>query len=283
MALLARDLDELDRAREELQGRGAEVLTVGCDLTSRAQISAAVHKVARHFGRIDVLINNAGIIEVGPLEHTQREDFERAMDLHFWAPFHLIMEALPHLRRRRESRVVNISSIGGKIAVPHLAAYCASKFALAGLSDSLRAELARDNIHVTTVCPGMMRTGSHVNAKFKGDHEAEYAWFAASTAVPLAALKAERAAAQILLACARGQPSLLIPFSTKLATIGAALFPNLTGAAMKIVNKLLPSPAGPAGDELRTGWQSRSKSPGWLTHSADLAITRNNESGGRRH
>ena len=133
-----------------------------------------------HFGAIDVLINNAGIIEVGPLEHMRREDFERAMQLHLWAPFTLMWEVIPHMRRRGGGRIVNISSIGGKIAVPHLAPYCASKFALVGLSDAMRAELAREGIYITTVAPGMMRTGSHVNAKFKGNHAAEFAWFSTS-------------------------------------------------------------------------------------------------------
>ena len=130
-----------------------------------------------------------GIIEVGPLEHMQRADFERAMNLHFWAPFNLIRQAIPHFRRRGEGRIVNIASIGGKMAVPHLAPYCASKFALVGLSDALRTELARDNIHVTTVTPGLMRTGSQGNAKFKGDQLAEYTWFSLSTALPLASIR----------------------------------------------------------------------------------------------
>ena len=83
--------------------------------------------------------------------------------MRFFAPqvaLYAINAALPHLRKRGGGRIVNISSFGGRVAVPHLVPYCASKFALAGLSDSLRAELAQDNIHVTTVCPGMMRTGS---------------------------------------------------------------------------------------------------------------------------
>jgi NAD(P)-dependent dehydrogenase (short-subunit alcohol dehydrogenase family) len=281
VALLARDPDELARARDELVQRGGQVLTVSCDLLDREQINRAVEEVAAHFGGIDVVINNAGIIEVGPLEHMQREDFERAMNLHFWAPYNLIMKALPHLRRRGEGRIVNIASIGGRIAVPHLAPYSASKFALVGLSDALRTELARDNIHVTTVAPGMMRTGSHVNAKFKGDHRAEYTWFSISAALPLVSLKAERAAAKIISACRRGLPSLTIPFSTRALVIGNALFPNLTGSAMKIANSVLPSPGDPDGDTLRSGWESRSETsmPGWVTRFTDRATAQNNESG----
>jgi NAD(P)-dependent dehydrogenase (short-subunit alcohol dehydrogenase family) len=254
VALLARDPDELARAREELAQRGGEVLTISGDLLERAQIGAAVQKVVDHFGGLDVLINNAGIIQIGPLEHMRREDFQRAMNLHFWAPFDLIMQALPHLRRRGGGRIVNIASIGGRMAVPHLAPYCASKFALVGLSDALRAELARDRIHVTTVTPGLMRTGSQGNAKFKGDHDAEYTWFSLSTALPFASIKAERAAAQIISACRRGLPSLTIPLAAQAALLGNALFPNIAGSVMKVINTvLLPPPAGPDGDLPRSG------------------------------
>lgn len=253
VALLARDPNELARAREELVQLGGKTLTVSCDLLDRAQTQAAVRQVVDHFGGLDVVINNAGIIEVGPLDHMQREDFERAMSLHFWAPFNLIMQAIPHFRRRGGGRIVNIASLGGKMAVPHLAPYCASKFALVGLSDALRSELARDKIHVTTVTPGMMRTGSHVNARFKGNHRAEYTWFSISAGLPLVSVNAEHAAAQIISACRRGLPSLTIPLAARITILGNALFPNIAGNMMKLVNAVLPPPGDPNGDTIRSG------------------------------
>src|SRR5206468_5445072 len=171
VALIARDPEELARAKADLAPHGSVVLTIECDLLDAEQIRPAVRRIIDRFGKIDILINNAGIIEVGPLEHMTPEDFERAMQLHFWAPFELISRVVPEMRIWGGGRIVNISSIGGKVAVPHLAPYSASKFALTGFSDAIRAELARDNIHVTTVAPGMMRTGSHVNARFKGKHD----------------------------------------------------------------------------------------------------------------
>src|SRR4029077_20216138 len=163
-----------------------------------------VRQIIDRFGKIDVLINNAGIIEVGPLEHMTREDFERAMRLHFWAPYELVSRIVPEMRTRGGGRIVNISSIGGKVAVPHLAPYSVSKFALTGFSDAIRAELASDNIHVTTVAPGMMRTGSHVNAKFKGKHDIEFAWFSASAGAPLISLYGHRGPRKNLSACPPG-------------------------------------------------------------------------------
>ena len=222
-------------------------------MLDRAQVETAVQETINRYGTIDILINNAGIIQVGPLEHMVREDFERAMQLHFWAPFDLIRQVVPEMRRRGGGRIVNISSIGGKIAVPHMAPYTASKFALAGLSDALCAELARENIFVTTVTPGMMRTGSQGHAKFKGDHAGEYTWFAASSALPLASISAEHAARKILAACVRGKPALMMPIPARALILANALFPNLFGHVMKIVNAYLPSAVGPSGNDSRAG------------------------------
>src|SRR5437867_8294841 len=249
VALIARDADELGRAEADLAQRGGAALTVQSDLLDAGQIQSAVRQIIDRFGKIDILINNAGVIEVGPLEHMTREDFERAMRVHFWAPFELSMQVGSEMRTWGGGRIVNISSIGGKIAVPHLAPYCASKFALTGFSDALRAELARDKIYVTTVAPGMMRIGSHVNANFKGKHDAEFAWFATSNGMPFISINANRAARKILGSCPRRQPSLTLTFAARGAIVGNALFPNATARVMKIVNRSMPSRVGKSGDE----------------------------------
>ncbi|MEO5717858.1 MAG: SDR family oxidoreductase [Chthoniobacterales bacterium] len=279
LALFARDEDELARACAELRELGGEALPVPCDLLDRDQSLGAIQTVIDHFGTIDVLINNAGIIEVGPLDNMRRPDFEKSMQLHFWAPFNLIQQVLPQMRRAGGGRIVNISSIGGKVAVPHMAPYSMSKFALVGLSDAFRSELARDNIQVTTVTPGMLRTGSQVHAKFKGNHGAEYAWFSLSTALPFAAVEAERAAAKIVEACRNGQASLIIGFPARLAIIGNAVFPSLTGQVMKLVNRCLPGPVGVEGDEIKSGREARRerKVPSWLARLGSGAMARNNE------
>jgi NAD(P)-dependent dehydrogenase (short-subunit alcohol dehydrogenase family) len=279
VVLLARDQAELKRAHDELKSAGGDVSIIPCDLLDRAQIEEAVRTVVNHLGRIDVLINNAGIIQVGPLEHMSREDFERAMQLHMWAPFTLMQEVIPWMRRQRGGRIVNISSIGGKVAVPHLAPYSASKFALTGLSDSMRAELARERIYVTTVWPGLMRTGSHVNAQFKGKHAEEFAWFALAIGMPGLSMKVERAAAKILGACRRGQPALTLTLPARIAIAANAVFPNLTAHAMSLTNRLLPAATDSSGDSLRTGGKSRSHrlTPSWLTWLADRAVSRTNQ------
>jgi short-subunit dehydrogenase len=250
---LARDNDELESAKRELERFGTQVMTVQCDLVETAQIQSAVQQTLQRFRRIDILINDAGIIEVGPIDHLQFKDFDRAMRVHFWAPYILYLLVVPQMRTKGGGRIVNISSIGGRIGFPHLASYCASKFALAGFSDASRSELARDNIYVTTVTPGLMRTGSHVHAKFKGDHAAEYRWFRTSLKIPFASISLERAAKKIVNACRRGRPALVMPFTAHLAIAATSMFPNISGYVMKFINRGLPGRVSQAGDEARSG------------------------------
>jgi len=253
VALLARDADELASAKTDLDHFGTEVLTIQCDLLESAQIQSAVQQALQRFGRIDILINNAGVIEIGPVEHLQLKDFDRAMRIHFWAPYVLQLLIVPQMRGIGGGRIVNISSIGGRIAVPHMASYCASKFALAGFSDAIRTELARDRIYVTTVTPGLMRTGSHVHANFKGDHAAEYRWFRWSLKIPFASISIHRAARKVLAACRRGSSNLIMPVSTYFIIAANGVFPSLTAHIMTLFNRTLPTRVSQEGNEARSG------------------------------
>jgi NAD(P)-dependent dehydrogenase (short-subunit alcohol dehydrogenase family) len=279
LVLLARDDRELDRARRLLEEEHrADVTAIRCDVRRKADVRAAVTRILDYHGTVDVLINNAGIIQVGPLEHMRHEDFENAMATHFWGPLHLMLELTPSMRRRGFGRIVNIGSIGGRVAVPHLAPYCASKFALTGLSDAMRAELAPAGISVTTVSPGLMRTGSPMNAVVKGQHEAEYAWFAIADSLPGLSIAAERAADQILSACAHGDPELTISLPARGAIMLGDLAPECMARLMMMVSRLLPGYAGPEGDRSKRGRESESKwAPSWATMLSDRAAVLNNE------
>jgi short-subunit dehydrogenase len=277
LVLCARDEQELDQARLDLEKLGAEVMVVPCDVTNRQDVNAMIAAVNNRFGAVDVLVNNAGVIQVGPLEVMTPEDFELAMQAHFWGPLNTILAVLPSMRQRRTGRIVNISSIGGKVSVPHLVPYSASKFALVGLSKGLRAELMKDGIKVTTVCPGLMRTGSPRNADFKGKHQYEYAWFSISDALPLLTVSAENAAKQVVRACKRGQAELVISVPAKVAVLFDALFPEAMSQMLALTNKFLPKPGG-VGTERRKGRESTSAwSPSWLTTLNEEAAVRNNE------
>jgi NAD(P)-dependent dehydrogenase (short-subunit alcohol dehydrogenase family) len=278
VVICARTGRDIDHAVRELRGRGGNAHGFECDVTAADQIRNFIDQVIRRFGRIDVLVNNAGIIQVGPCQNMTDDDYREAMDTHFWGPLHMIEAVVPHMRRRGEGRIMNISSIGGEISVPHLLPYCASKFALTGLSEGLTTELASCGIKVTTVCPGLMRTGSPRNAKFKGQHRKEYAWFSVNAGAPALTISSSRAAAQIVEACRHGRPYLAVSVPAKVAIRLYKLFPDLTLAALSLVNHLLPKPGGSAGFINREGKQSFSSvSPSLLTWLNERAAAANNE------
>ena len=283
LTLVARDSAELSRAANDLRSRqpDVQVTTVAADVTQRADVERAVAATISSHGRIDVLINNAGIIQVGPLDHMKLSDYDDAMKTHFWGPLYFVVAALPHMRRQGSGRIVNISSIGGRISVPHLVPYSASKFALVGLSDGLRAELASENIVVTTVCPGLMRTGSPVNASFKGQRSEEYSWFALASSLPGLTTSAERAARQVVEACRRGDAELVITLPAKLAVMARNLTPEMFSKALSLVHQGLPGNTGTDGDVAQPGSVA---GPGWvpeaLLEPMHAAAKRNNEQGG---
>ncbi|MGH2415420.1 MAG: SDR family NAD(P)-dependent oxidoreductase [Microcystaceae cyanobacterium] len=277
LAICARDAQELDRARVELEQRGGKVFTVPCDVTDPSQVDQLVRAVRDRFGQIDVLINNAGVIQVGPMELMTLDDYEEALKIHFWAPLYTTLAVLPEMRQRHTGRIVNISSIGGKVSVPHLLPYSASKFALVGLSEGMRAELAKEGIAVTTVCPGLMRTGSAPNASFKGQHRKEYAWFSISDSLPIISMSAQKAARQIIAACKRGDAEVVLSLSAQIGEKFHALFPGLTANLLSWIDRLLPE-AGGLGHASVTGKESHSDmSPSLLTTLSDRAAQRNNE------
>ena len=279
LAVCARDPEEVRRAQEELSQHGVGVVALACDLRDRDQVGAFVEEIRDHLGEIDVLINNAGTISVGPVETMTLDDFYDAMAINYFAALHTILEVLPSMRQRRQGRIVNVTSIGGKISVPHLLPYSASKFALVGLSEGLRAELAKDGIVVTTVCPFLMRTGSPRNAFFKGQHRAEYAWFTLSDSIPGIAMGAERAARQIVNACRYGKAEVVLSLPGKIAALAHGIAPGLVSDINGWVNRLLPGPGG-IGTQTAYGWESESKvAPSWLTELTERAARANNEMG----
>jgi NAD(P)-dependent dehydrogenase (short-subunit alcohol dehydrogenase family) len=277
VAICGRDEDEVARAFLDLCPRGGHVLALKCDVTHPDQVETLIRVVEERFGGLDVLINNAGVISVGPVETMNLGDYAEAMRTHFWAPLYTTLAALPGMRRRGGGRIVNIASIGGMVSVPHLLPYDASKFALVGLSEGLRAELKKDNIVVTTVCPGLMRTGSPCNADFKGQHRLEYTWFSLGDSIPLFTISAEGAARQIIRACKRGDAEIVLTFPAKAAVLFHGLFPGLTADILALVNQFLPAPGG-IGQQRAKGKESTSSlSPSPLTTLTERAALRNNE------
>lgn len=277
VTICSRDPAELVRAEADLIARGAQAIAVECDVTSAGRVDDMVTVARRLQGPIDVLINNAGVIQVGPMDQMRLEDYEQSLAACFWAALYTTRAVIPEMKARRCGRIVNIASMGGKVAVPHLLPYSAGKFALVGFSQGLRAELAKYGIVVTTVCPGLMRTGSHLNAQFKGQHEKEYRWFAAGGSLPFLSMNADRAARKILESVARGDAEFLLGWSAKLAVAMNAVCPNLTSNMLSLIDRwILPDPAG-SSTKYASGKLSRGRLPGITTVLSDRAAASNNE------
>jgi NAD(P)-dependent dehydrogenase (short-subunit alcohol dehydrogenase family) len=243
VAICARDADELERARNDLAGYGRDVEAIVTDISDRVQARRLIDRVTARFGQIDILVNNAGIIQVGPLENQTIDDFQTAMDVMYWGVVYPTLAVLPRMRARGGGRIVNVTSIGGKMAVPHLLPYSSAKFAAVGFSEGLAAEVAKDGITVTTIVPGLMRTGSHLHALTKGQHEAEYGWFSLGASLPLISMDAERAAEQVVEAIRRGDSVRCLGVTAALASRFHGLFPGTTVELLGLVNRLLPGPA----------------------------------------
>ncbi|MDQ6742340.1 MAG: SDR family oxidoreductase [Candidatus Dormibacteraeota bacterium] len=278
VAICARHSDELEKAARILRTEGLEALTVPCDVSDRAQVEEMVRRVTDELGPVDVLVNNAGIIQVGPLEAMDEADFRRSMDVMYWGVVHPTLAVLPEMRRRRRGRLVNVTSIGGKIAVPHLLPYSAAKFAAVGFSEGLRAELQGSGVMVTTVVPGLMRTGSHLNAEFKGKTRDEFTWFSLGATLPLISMDAERAAGRIVTATRRGEPEVILSLPATLAVRVHGFLPGLVTDLLGAVGRILPAAGSTTGS--RRGGEAYQRSGRWLKLATALgsrAAARNNE------
>lgn len=258
VTLVARDPDELDHAKHELEPltrrHGGDIFWVNCDVTASDHLDTAFAEARARFGAIDMLINNAGIITVGPFETLDKQDFESQMNVHLNALIQATRLIRPYFHMQGEGRIINITSIGGKIPVPHMSSYCASKFAAAGFSEAVRGELRQENIFVTTAYPGLMRTGSPIQGVFKGDREKEFAWFAFGDNTPGLSISAERAARRILEAARDKQASVIVGIPAKTGALFHSLLPETFAMFSSLMSRARPS--GPS-HEQRTGATSQ--------------------------
>lgn len=227
-----------------LASEGIDVLAQRCDVSVLGDVQRFVAAVTARFGSIDILVNNAGIIQAGPIESLTVGDFRSAMDTMFWGVLYPTLEVLPAMTERKSGRIVTITSIGGKVSFPHLLAYNSAKFAAVGLSEGLRAELSRKGVTVTTVAPGLMRTGSFLQALFKGDPRKEYGWFAILANTPGMSMDAERAARLIVDAARRGDAEVILTIPAALGARVQGVFPGLTADLLGLVNRLMPESQG---------------------------------------
>ena len=240
VVICARDEQRLERARDLLSGRG-DVDARRCDVSDRA----AVERLVADIGRVDVLVNNAGVIGVGPIETQRVDDFRELHDIMFWGVVYPTLAVLPQMLERGEGRIANVTSIGGKISVPYLLPYNAAKYAAVGFSEGLRAEVAGNGVAVTTIVPGLMRTGSYVAALFKGRRETLYRLFAPLSALPVSTVSGRRAARKVVAAIRRGDPELIFTAHANLAARLNGVAPATTQRVLSGIARVLPAGGTP--------------------------------------
>lgn len=242
LVICARSADGLAIAADDLRRHGATVHDMAVDVGDEAACRHLVAEAERVFGRLDVLVANAGIIQVGPYAELTATEFAAAMDTMFWGQVHPVLAALP-LLRRTGGKILAITSLGGKVPAPHLLPYGAAKHAAVGFAEGLRVE----GVSVTVGVPGLMRTGSTRNALFTGDRTAERTWFTVAASLPVLSMDAERAARRLVRATLRGKPEITLTLPAKIAVRAHALAPNLSLRTLALVNRALPGPVGSGG------------------------------------
>ncbi|WP_030018820.1 SDR family NAD(P)-dependent oxidoreductase [Streptomyces monomycini] len=245
VTILARDGKELAEAARSLSRPGGPpVGTAVCDVRDRAAVEAVVEDVAAREGGLDIVIGNAGVIQVGPSASVGHEAFHDAMQTIFDGALNTSLAALPHLRRSPAGgRLALIGSVGGLLAVPHLLPYSCAKFAVAALAEGLHAEESGYGVSVTAVHPGLMRTGSHLHAQFGGDAPREYAWFSALAGTPVLSMNAARAAERIVSGVQRRRPRVVLTPAAHLAAKAHGLAPVTTTRLSSVLARVLPRDA----------------------------------------
>ncbi len=256
VVICARDAGELARAVDRFADEGFRVHSEVCDVSAAEQVNALIARVIEQRGPIEVMICVAGIIQVGPLAALRRSHFTEAVDTMLWGPINTALAIIPGMVDQGHGRIGVITSVGGLISPPHLLPYSTAKFGAVGFSRGLRAELAGSGVTVTTVAPGLMRTGSHLRAQFVGAQQREYAWFSTAASLPLLSMDAERAARRIVSGVIAGRSVLVLTPLAKIAPRVDALFPRTTSAFLGLVARLLPAAPSSSRSETVPGWRA---------------------------
>jgi len=219
VVLAARSEDKLQELAARLDTERA--LVVPTDVAVPEQVDTLVQRAVERFGGLDIVVNNAGFGLYAPCHEMDWEHFRQMWEVNFFGAVRLALSALPHLRKRRGA-IVNISSVAGKIPLPYMGAYCASKFALNAVSSAMRMELKPAGVRVVTVLPGRVATQFHIAAyrdgkDLPGVFQRRYS----------AGVSAEKVARVTLNAVLSGKREVVVPRRLRLAMAAGALLPGL--------------------------------------------------------
>lgn len=241
IALCARTPEDLELTKVELKSMGGDVLVGACDVSKKEEVDHFVEEVLGRFGKIDIVINDAGIIMVGSMESFTRAEFESAMNVMYWGIVNTTEAVLPSMKRNGFGQIVNVTSIGGVVSIPHLSPYCSAKFAATGYSLGISSELRSQGIYVTTIVPGLMRTGSYVNALFQKGNRKEFKLFSAMSTAPVITISTDKAVREIILAIKKKSIFKILGLPAKVIHQLHHFFPETMVRFYSALEKFIPS------------------------------------------
>ncbi len=229
LVLVARQADRLEAVASEVRSLGRDALAIPTDVREPEQVNALVDKAIAHYGTIDVLINNAGIYMLGPVEEFSLSDWHQGIDTNLWGYIHTIQALLPHFLVRGRGTIVNVGSIGGKIPISYQVPYTVSKYAVTGLTESLQAELSPKGIQVCGVHPNFIKTDLMERAIFRGkdDQDTQARHDLVEKAVKSPILEKPEDVAQAIWEAVKHQRSEVMVGSANLSKASYRLFPDL--------------------------------------------------------
>lgn len=234
LVLAARQRDRLDAVAEEVRQLGREAIAVATDVGDPEQVRSLV-RTALDFRPIDVLVNNAGICLTGAVQHTRLDDWQQILQTNLFGYIHTIHELVPHFLERQQGAIVNVGSFGGKMPLPNMSAYCTSKYAVTGLTQTLRLELAPQNIHVSLVHPGVINSSFLERAAFRGKTDDEAASQRAQMAEMLRSqwVSQPEDIAQAIWEAVRDDKPEIVVGAAAIATEAYRFLPGVVGWAMQ--------------------------------------------------
>lgn len=240
VGIAARTPEKLVEAANQIKTQATTpVLTVPTDVRDPVQVRQLVDKVIAEFGQLDVLVNNAGLYSSGPTETFSLEDWHTVLDTNLWGYIHTIHATLPHFVGRGTGTIINICSIAGKVPMPYQTIYTTSKHAIAGLSQSLSAELAPKGVQVSAIYPNIIQTDFPEKAVIKGanleDKQARYQQLEKTLAMPF--IETPEDVANAVWQCLQSERSEQVPGTAKLLNGMNSVFPSLTQWGMRTIFK----------------------------------------------
>ncbi len=227
VVLAARRADRMEQVARQCRSAGAEALTVPTDVADPQQVEALVARTVEQFGRVDVMVNNAGFGLFARVHETSAQDLHALFETNFFGVFYGCKAVAPVMIRQHSGHIFNVSSVVGKRGTPFHGGYSATKFAVCGLTDSMRVELRPYSVRVTCVCPGLTATEFF-------DHSSRGRAARSSFQRFKGLMPAATVARGIVAAIGKNRPEIVFSFGGKMLALMAALSPRLTDAAMNL-------------------------------------------------